>query len=281
MTRRRILEGHRSSLNEIRNIMNSMKTLAYMETRKLARCLDAQHAVVKNIENVAWDFISYHPEILPESIKTRSIYITIGTERGFCGDFNHVLLKHLELALQDDSSKSPLLIAVGRKLSTLLEGNASVTAFINGASVVEEVTSLLNQLVNELISLQGKLGVLTVYCLYHGSDNGIVMKKLLPPFQTLLHLPKRFPHRPVLNQSPTEFLVSLIDYHLFAVLHEILYTSLMVENHRRVSHLEGAVKHLDEESIELSRKCNALRQEEIIEEIEVILLSASGLGDKP
>jgi len=39
--------------------------------------------------------------------------------------------------------------------------------------------------------------------------------------------------------------------------------------------LEGAVKHLDDKSEELSRQCNALRQEEIIEEIEVILLSSS------
>jgi len=42
-----------------------------------------------------------------------------------------------------------------------------------------------------------------------------------------------------------------------------------------VRHLEGAVRHLDDRSSALRRKCNALRQEEIIEEIEIILLSAS------
>jgi F-type H+-transporting ATPase subunit gamma len=36
------------------------------------------------------------------------------------------------------------------------------------------------------------------------------------------------------------------------------------------------VNHLDHESENLARRCNTLRQEEIIEEIEVILLS-SGL----
>jgi F-type H+-transporting ATPase subunit gamma len=47
----------------------------------------------------------------------------------------------------------------------------------------------------------------------------------------------------------------------------------MAENRRRVSHLEGAVRHLDNETTKLTHLYNVLRQEEIIEEIEVILLN--------
>lgn len=281
MTRRRNLERHRHSLAEIRDIMNSMKILAYIETRKLARFLDAQHAVVRSIEEVAADFLSFHPETLPVVKEAMPVYLMIGAERGFCGDFNHALLRHLDAALQAHPSGSPMLIAVGRKLYTLLEGDARAAALMDGASVVEEVTSLLNQVVSELTTLQDKHGVLTVFCLYHGGEDDIVMQKLLPPFQRLLHMPPRFPHPPVLNQSPRKFLVELTEHYLFAALHEMLYTSLMVENHHRVAHLEGAVKHLDDESAELARQYNALRQEEIIEEIEVILLSAASLGEKP
>jgi len=281
MTRRRNLERHRHSLAEIRDIMNSMKTLAYMETQKLARFLDVQHAVVRSINEVAADFLSFHPETLPEAKEATPVYLLIGAERGFCGDFNHALLRHLETALQAHPPGSPILIAIGRKLYTLLEGDTRAVALIDGASIVEEVTSLLNQVVSELTTLQDKHGVLTVFCLYHGSEDGIVMQKLLPPFQRLLHKPPRFPHPPVLNQSPKEFLVELTDHYLLASLHEMLYSSLMVENHHRVAHLEGAVKHLDDKSAELARQCNTLRQEEIIEEIEVILLSATSLDDKP
>jgi F-type H+-transporting ATPase subunit gamma len=45
-----------------------------------------------------------------------------------------------------------------------------------------------------------------------------------------------------------------------------------------VHHLEGAVRSLDDSSAELRRKCNALHQQEIIEEIEVILLNTSTFG---
>ena len=39
------------------------------------------------------------------------------------------------------------------------------------------------------------------------------------------------------------------------------------------------MQHLDDKSANLLHKSNALRQEEIIEEIEVILLSASSLDE--
>jgi F-type H+-transporting ATPase subunit gamma len=203
----------------------------------------------------------------------------IGTERGFCGDFNQTLVRHLESALDTTPAGKPILVTVGRKLFTLLENDARVAARIDGASVVEEVTVVLSQLVHELSSVQEQHGMLTVYGLYHGGDDGIVMQKLLPPFQHYLHQAPRHPHPPVLNLPPARFLIELTEHYLFAALYAMLYASLTAENHNRVTHLDGAVKHLDDESEELARQCSALRQEEIIEEIEVILLSAGSLEE--
>jgi F-type H+-transporting ATPase subunit gamma len=281
MASRRNLERHRHSLAEIRNIMNSMKTLAYMETRKLAGFLDAQQTVVKSIEEVAADFLSFHPETLPATNEPTTVNIVIGSERGFCGDFNHALLKYLETTLQAEPSDRAMLIAIGHKLYSLLQEDERVVARLDGVSVTEEVTSLLNRLVGELTTLQQKYGVVTVYCFYQSGDGGIVMQKLLPPFEQFLHRPARYSHPPLLNQSVRDFMLELTEHYLMAALHEILYTSLAAENHQRVAHLDGAVKHLDDESAELTRQCHTLRQEEIIEEIEVILLSAASLGAKP
>lgn len=55
----------------------------------------------------------------------------------------------------------------------------------------------------------------------------------------------------------------------------------MAETQRRVAHLDNAVRHLDERLDALQRRSNQLRQEEIIEEIEVILLGAAELGPGP
>ncbi len=52
----------------------------------------------------------------------------------------------------------------------------------------------------------------------------------------------------------------------------------MAENQRRIQHLEGAIQRLEEKNENLARKSRTLRQEEITEEIEVILLSVEGNG---
>jgi len=278
VSRRRDLEKHRRSLDEIREIMNSMKNLSFMETRKISGFLDVQHSVVNHIETVAADFLGFYVDTLSESTDTAvDVYLLIGTERGFCGDFNHALMRHFEGMPIIDTVDKLRLICVGHKLETLLQSDEREIIFVDGASVAEEVGTVLNQIVNRLASIQEHFGSLNLYVLYHDDENALINQQLLPPFQNLLHRQSRESHAPELNLEPRKFLLDLSYHYLFVVLYEILYTSLMAENSQRVAHLEGAVRHLDEQSEELHRQGSILRQEEIIEEIEVILLSAASL----
>jgi F-type H+-transporting ATPase subunit gamma len=274
MTKRRELEHHRDSLDEIGEILSSMKTLAYMETRKLSRFLAAQQDVVESITDVAADFLSFHPELSAALRAAAPVYLVIGSERGFCGDFNRTLCRRLSEVAGDHQRGDVRVVAVGHKLHSLLDGDESVAAFLDGASVVEEVPSVLESLIDTLNSLRKSATGIALYGICHDRDD-VVLTALLPPFvEQWEHEPEHaFP--PLLNVPAEEFLADLVDHYLFAALNNMLYTSLMAENERRVSHLEGAVRHLEQESGELTRKCRALRQEEIIEEIEVILLSAS------
>ncbi|MGF1761578.1 F0F1 ATP synthase subunit gamma [Photobacterium sagamiensis] len=277
MTRRQDLQHHRHSLHEIRNILNAMKTLAYMETRKLSTFLDSQHKVVEGLTEVATDFLSFYPETLPEEMKTTPVYLLIGTERGFCGDFNQAVIRHTKQSLNTPPNIKPTLIVVGRKLYNLLQDDMHVSARIDGPSVVEEVPAVLDQAVQALADLQAQHPILSLYSVYHSGEEGIVTKKLLPPFEHNRQQPPRFPYPPILNLPPKRFLFDLTEQYLFAALHELLYTSLIEENRRRMIHLEGAVKHLDNLSDELTQQFNVLRREEIIEEIEVILLNTGSL----
>jgi F-type H+-transporting ATPase subunit gamma len=254
--------------------MNSMKSLAYIETRKLGKRLDAQRAVVSSVEAAARDFLSFHPAIAAEASATAdSVELVIGTERGFCGDLNQQLQRHV--AAERSGGTAPRhLVVVGRKLHALFEDDARVAAWLAGAETAEEVAAVLNRVVEELSGLQQRYGPLSVSIVYCGAEQPDTIG-LLPPFRDEPAAP-RFAYRPVLNLSPPELLLAITDQYLFAALNEILYAALMEENHRRVMHLDGAVSHLDRQTEQLGRRLNALRQEEIIEEIEVILLSAGG-----
>ena len=279
MTQRRELVNRLHKLGEIRNIMNSMKNLAYMETRKLSRLLEKQGEMIKTIETVAADFLGFYSNLLPRADSLPCVLVLIGSERGFCGDFNTTLIERLESYLQHEEIAEPHLIVVGRKLSARLEKDPRVTAFVDGPDVAEEVERVLYQIVSEVDSLHENYGALTLTVLCHGVENGdVTIQQLLPPFERVAKAPRHFASPPVLNLTPEAFLLDLVNHYLIADLHTIMFTSLLAENQRRVQHLDGAVQRLDEEAEELTRKCNLLRQEEITEEIEVVLLSATRDG---
>ncbi len=280
MTRRRELEEHRHSLAEVREIMNSMKTLAYMESRKLDRFLGAQRLVVKDIETVAADFLSFHPEVLPPPAAAHTdVYLVVGSERGFCGDFNTALQHFVAEQLPAEKAPEAKLLVCGRKLHGLFEQDKRVAHFAEGASVVEEIPAVLAEVTDALNALEQENGALALCLIRHADEEaGVTMQQLLPPFREQPPAKTKHAFAPLLYLEPGQFILQLTEQYVFAALHAGLYLSLMIENRRRVRHLEGAVRHLDEEGAELARRSSALRQEEIIEEIEVILLSRDTLA---
>jgi len=54
----------------------------------------------------------------------------------------------------------------------------------------------------------------------------------------------------------------------------VLGQSLMAENRRRQRHIDSAARRLDQKIADLNLKRDVVRQEEIIEEIEMLMLSA-------
>ena len=284
MSRRRELDDHRRKLNEIYEIMNSMKTLSIIETHKLGRVIEAQQAVVGSIAAMANDFFSFNPDLLPDGTGLTDVYLLVGSERGFCGNFNEMLATVITGRKAESQSSEPLLIVVGSKLEAALQENSRHVSSIEGASVVEEIETVMMRIIERLLELQTHYGGLSLTVFYHGeqlpdnldkTDSTLIIRNILPAFQTLQsdrQLP--FNQPPLLNISPREFLLELTDHYLFSTLHEILFVSLLEENRHRVQHLENALGHLDDQAARLRSKSNRLRQEDIIEEIEVILLSA-------
>jgi F-type H+-transporting ATPase subunit gamma len=73
--------------------------------------------------------------------------------------------------------------------------------------------------------------------------------------------------------APNTFIAQLTENYLFAASCVSFYDSLMAENQQRMQHMEYAVQRIEQDSEKLLLRRNRLRQEEITEEIEVILLS--------
>lgn len=114
--------------------------------------------------------------------------------------------------------------------------------------------------------------------LYHGDGAGELRLRRLLPLRDLPPPSRRHPYPPDLDLRPGDFLAGLTRHYLYAALNQVLYGSLMAENRQRLAHMDRALDRLDEDTRWLRLACNAERQEEIVEEIEIILLSADMLS---
>ncbi|MCB1693042.1 MAG: F0F1 ATP synthase subunit gamma [Pseudomonadales bacterium] len=268
MSERRNLKVHIGELGEIRDVMDAMKNLALVETRKVTNLLAHRQTLARNLEEVAADFLAYHALNIEPSADAPVCWIVFGSERGFCGDYNEALAEALAGHVNTDQD---VVVPVGTRLGGRLEGPQE---YITGAEVSEEVPAILAALVAKLGAMQAGTQSLKVHTLHHNPDTRLIEARQLMP-------PPWDPGKarggiaPMLNLDAPAFFSELVDRYLFVALQEIAYAALMAENQKRTQHMSGAVRRLDEKMAELTRHYHIERQEEITEEIEVILLTAA------
>lgn len=273
MSKKRELLTHVNQLNSIRDIMGAMKNLAVLESHKLSGRLDNLRQMVADLESCGADFLADYENIEFSSGVEKKIWIIFGSERGFCGDFNDKVLRYLEE--NEMSAKSIEMILVGQKLATRLEENPLVLRAMEGASVAEDVSPVLDNLIAYLLDLTAQDSSMSVEAVFQNLDSrDVERRQLIPPLleRRLRTKPTSYPVD--LNLPPQEVLAELMQHYLFVLLHEITYLSLMAESHDRIQHMSGAINKLDETCSDLTRRYHIERQEEITEEIEVILLNA-------
>jgi F-type H+-transporting ATPase subunit gamma len=278
VTRRHQLAGRLAGLREVRAILSAMKNVALMELRALAGLLEHQRRAMATIERAAADFLCFHAPP-GEAAPAATVCIVIGSERGFCGEFNEAL----EAEARAVRARGERLVAVGARLADRLADRleeADGGGLLSGANVAEELSAVLQRVAAELERVQRAAppGPLHVKAVYQNPDGSGPLTRTIAP----LPLPERPPrpraYAPRLTLAPPEFFAGLLEQALLMSLQEAFSVSLIAENRRRLEQMEGALRRLDEITANLARRLNASRQEEITQEIEVIMLSAEALG---
>jgi len=275
MSRYRTVENHLAQLRELQEIIASMKTLSQLELHKLAGLSASQHALAENLGRIAADFYRHYPQ--PQDEGAGELWLLLGSERGFCGDFNEGLLHSLQQRFPQCREAPQRVLAVGRKLWLRMEEALPGFVPLEGANVSEELSRTLSAVVGSIQKCMLDEGVGTLQVLYHDDVRGTIeVQRLLPPEISADAGGWRSP--PLLQLSPLQFLTQFLQHHLYLGLNERFVVSLLAENQYRVQHLEGAVRRLDERLGKLATRARSLRQEEITEEIEMILLGTERIG---
>lgn len=260
-------------LREIDGLMKAMKSVSLVETRKLARFIGHQQRMRAAIEAAAADFLQFHPEFgAPGPAVGASVLVVIGSERGFCGAFNERIAQALDR--ERASVGDALLVLVGQRLASRLDGRGGIAARVGGATVSEDVPEVLDRLVDALHALDDDAPrpLARLLCLAHDDHGEPVLCRLLP-LPAAAGPPARR-DAPLLQLAPAQLYAALVDQFLLAALYGQLYASLAAESRQRLAHMEQAIERLDQTLAQLALRRNALRQERIVEEIEVMLGNA-------
>lgn len=268
-------------LRELREVMTAMKNISQIETHRLRRFLSTQRMVVESVERITADFLSHWPQPLELPANAPVVCLVVGSERGFCGDFNVAVRRALDEEFGASADRRAAVIPMGRKLAVKLEGDARVGAVLESPSVADEVQTVLVRLVDALggLKIMGEpFSPLSLVVIHHEWKDQSSRVRVSRPLQSLGAGGPKYGLPPVLNLTPERMFAELVHHYLLADLQGILYQSLMAEHQQRLQHLEGAIQRLDRQCAELTRRGYALRQEEITEEIELILLSAGASG---
>jgi len=269
----RTVVNHLGQLNELEEIIASMKTLSQIELHRLTGVSQSQHALMEQLQAIATDFYRHFPQPQEEG---EMLWLVIGSERGFCGGFNDSLKKYLLQHFPQCRETPQRVLAVGRKLWLRLEEELPGFVPLEGASVSEELPHKLGMVVAGIQQhmVSEETGILQI--IYHDDQLGrIDTRRLLPPE---LSSGKPWSNPPLLQLSPLQFLEQFLQHYLYLGLNELFVISLLAESQFRVQHLEGAVQRLDETLEDLAMRARSLRQEEITEEIEMILLGSETGG---
>jgi F-type H+-transporting ATPase subunit gamma len=260
------LESRRRSLQDIESILTAMKNLSLVELTKISRFYTTQQELFRTVESALADFQKFYGRAIGVT-PANSLYILMGSERGFCGGFNEAIQRELE---HQAAGTRPKLILVGRKLALRFLDDDRVVASLEGPSAAEEVPLIISRLARVLSGFPG-----SVWKIIHNrySNKGSSVEVSCPfEFSENSAMPS-YPFPPLLNLPSAELRPQLFEQYLFALFCGIFYLSFMAENHERLRHMDGALNKLADEEQRLRQASNSLRQENITEELEVIMLS--------
>ncbi len=267
---------------ELDEIISAMRNLAQVELHRVERVLITEQQAFDTVCE-AWrltqGLVRNQPrhKVSAKGGDTK-LLIAIGSERGFCGGFNEQVLR----AIQQPTLAYDQLLLVGSRLkdkyATSRDSDTlpAFTEFTAAPTNADEVLMVAQSIYGKINALQPQSLVL----LHHGSLQ-LSQTQLLPAtLPAERSIEQTADHSSDIGLQPSTCvsylpLPALLEnlqqqYLLRALIHYSLI-SLAQENRQRLSQMQASRDHLEDLLQQLQLRMNHLRQQEIVDEIEVIL----------
>jgi len=264
------IEVHIASMEELRQIVSALRSLASMRMQQAAHAITSVRRYAAVIATAIDDAIALLPEP-PATVRIaregRRALIVCTSEQGFVGDFNERLLD----AAQADLRTEDVLLMVGTRGSTLAEGRGwraswSGPMATRVSSLTETVHGLATELYRAIAGHEVESAAVFFARYQKGAAPTIERHPLFP-----LDLARRAPARallpPLHNLSPAALLEQLVAEYLLALLSEAVIESLASENAARFNAMVAAHDNVSRKLDELERQGRQARQAEVTTEL--------------
>jgi F-type H+-transporting ATPase subunit gamma len=265
VSQRREIEARLALYQDLAGILRAMRSFALAELHRVTRREAAQSAVVSTLAATLGDMAP----ALPEPPRCAGdVWLLLGSVRGFCGSFNEDVVSAWRAA---GGANAPV-VAVGERLAAGLDDSATRIAVpgpVGALDTPAAVDRILLALGEARRLIPGEAGLIICF----RDETAARSERLLP-----LTLPVDGNGAlPLTQQPPAQVAEQVIQHYLFHALLARLLHAVRVENHMRLAQMENALQHLGRRGEELQRRRNRLRQEEIVEEIELIAQERGGV----
>jgi len=287
------LEGLRSrisTINNLRSIVSSMKTLSAVSIHQFEKAskalVDYARTVEDGMQVVLWN--RSIPELGADTSDKKAIAVVFGSDPGLVGRFNKAIsqfaMEHLEKNGFNAANTS--FIAAGRSLSIKLQGQgAKIDHLFTMASSVKGIAPLAQSIVIKIDELQTKTNAKHVF-LFHNrkTERTIAVPqaiKLLPIdkefLQEIMGREWKTNQTPLHTGSSKAMFSSLVKQLLFIRIHRAIAESLASEHMTRMIGMQAAEKNIDEHLETMNLAYQQRRQEDITEELLDVISGAEAL----
>lgn len=267
MSQRREVEARLALYDDLSGIIGAMRSFALTELQRVARREEAQQQVTQALSSA---LESLAPALPIVGAGGADVWLLFGSARGFCGSYNEDVLD----AWRARAEGGPTVV-VGDRLAGMMPRQAmfhtvqGAEGSLDAAAAIDRMLPVLSEARREADADAGLVALV-------GGEGGAQPIRLLP-----LPAPQGVSRAqlPLTNEPAPQVAMAVAEHFLFHSLLTALLRALHGENRLRLLQMENALRHLERGTEEFKRERNRLRQEEIVQEIELMAgHAASGTG---
>lgn len=260
MSSRAELRARGQLIDELHQIVQAMKNVAYAELQRIAREQPAAEEAAGALRDARSQLGTWPEAVSPAA---PAAWLVIGAERGFCGPLN------ARLAEATAAQPGGTVFAAGQRLAESLSGRAGLVV-LPGCAGIDEVDASVQAWLETLAGAEQPLRTLRLRLMTAG---GVADRPLLD--DTGPDGPG-IAGRPATWLRPEALHAALQRQSAQTALRLSLLEALGQENRQRLTQMQQAQDHLDRLRVALGRRLAAQHQADITTELETLISAMDG-----